>query len=171
MGDTGCPALHGQAAVGSGLLAARSPSAFLPSPPRKGKRSRTAGHLLSLRRCPLGWCKRNLRETLLLQKHSPSPCPSQPAPTLWEGSSLLPFSAAFRPSTNLSWRQALPVRASCPPGRLPPSSTRAALQPPCAELSACVQPRALGQPGDASPTRSRKGPKSHAASQKLLLYP
>ena len=171
MEDTGRRALHGQAAVGIGVLAVMSPSAFLPSPPRKGKRGWTAGHLLSLPYSPLGRRRRNLQGPLLFQKHSPSPSLTACAHPLG-GRSLLPLSAAFTPSANLSWRLVLPVRASCPPGRLLPSfSARAVLPPPFAELSACVQLPAFGQPGDASSTQSTKGPMSHTALQKLLLYP
>lgn len=92
--------------------------------------------------------------------------PSQPAPILWGADPFFPSQLLSETSANLSWRQVLPVRASCPPGRLLPSfSARAVLPPPFAELSACVQLPAFGQPGDASPTQSTKGPISHTALQ------
>lgn len=140
---------------------------FLPSPPRKGRRGWTVGHVLSLPYSLLEQRKEGHEGPFALPgtfirtiPHSLCPSFAGQIPP----SHLSPFQAIANPS------QVLPVGASCPPGRLLPSfSARAVLQPAFAELSACVQLLAFGQLGDASPTHSTKGPMSHTASQKLLL--
>lgn len=159
--NTGRRALHGQTAVGVGVRAAMSSRAFVPSPPRKGKRSWTVGHWLSLPYSPLGRRKRKLQDALLFQKHSPSP-----SLTVW---------GTVIPASPLNYCQ-----TTCKPeleagaarqGQLPSRQVPALLlSQGCSTASPLIQLCALVQPGDARPTRSTKGPASRMALQKLLLH-
>lgn len=99
------------------MSAVMSPRAFLP--PQPGRENDDELQELTLSAMsPLKRGKRNLQDSLVSQKYSPSPSPT--ARVGADFSLLLPLSAAFRANANLSWRHVLPIRASYPLGRMLP---------------------------------------------------